>query len=170
MLENLEHTYLFCCSLRCGRGPAPGSSKVFPSTSCHHPCHYLKLKRQVPRRWQSPRVPQPLGPGTQQPSHNQQVDTAFFNHWQFSHEVTGRSFSPLLTVLFRDSWFALSLSEVRARLLLLFLISTCKSPQRHLPNDPKLHLRLPFLSSAACCDFILNRKCNSTHFLCKEID
>lgn len=49
----------FACFLRCGRGLVPGSSKVFLSTSCRHPCRCPKLKRQLLRRQQSrwPRHP-----------------------------------------------------------------------------------------------------------------
>ena len=69
------------CFLRCGRGPVPGSSKVFQSSTCLRLCHYLKEKRQLARMQQSPRAGQPLSPGRQQTNHKQQVRAA---PWAFS--------------------------------------------------------------------------------------
>lgn len=87
VIERIHHIHSSMI-LRCGRGPVPGSSKVFRSISCRHPCPYLKQTRQVPRRQQTWRSRQPPSPERQWPNHNNQVDTChlqalLFSSWKF---------------------------------------------------------------------------------------
>lgn len=90
VIERIHHVHSSMV-LRCGRDPVPGSSKVFPSISCRHPCPYLKQKRQVPRRQQTWRSRQPLSPERQWTNHNNQVDTVTSRLFSSRHENLNRA-------------------------------------------------------------------------------
>lgn len=127
------------CFLRCGRGPVPGSSKVFQSSTCLRPCHYLKEKRQLARMQQSPRAGQPLSPGRQQTNHKQvrAAPWAFSLQSFISNDAFCRSFPPIRDWLVRSLSQTVTLHYVR----LLPLSSTFQVDFQHIESSLWRHLQ-----------------------------